>query len=237
MKAGSHNHNKQKGFTLVELLLAVTLMSLLLALAYGGLSAATRSSERGQTILEQSGRLRITHQFIRRQLNLMLPLSYASIDEQNEERLMFEGNATFIQFVGPMPGYLGNGGPQVQLIELVDGEEGLQLQLSHALLQDFEQERLNERDPVVLLRGLQDAQFEFLEVDNDGLPLGWVTDWQTPETLPRAVRLQLGLPEQTQVNWPPLIAAARIDPSAVRATGSTPSSYSEAINRMMQGDR
>ena len=34
----------QTGFTLVELLLAVTLMSILLGLAYGGLRAATRAS-------------------------------------------------------------------------------------------------------------------------------------------------------------------------------------------------
>ena len=33
-----------RGFTLVELLLAMTLMSMLLALAYGGLRASTRAT-------------------------------------------------------------------------------------------------------------------------------------------------------------------------------------------------
>ena len=68
-----------QGFTLVELLLAVTLMATLLALAYSGLRAATAASERGQQMLEQSGRLRITHQFIRRQFNLMLPLAFTGL--------------------------------------------------------------------------------------------------------------------------------------------------------------
>lgn len=236
MKSAAFSKSPQGGFTLVELLLAVTLMSLLLALAYGGLSASTRSSERGQAILEQSSRLRITHQFLRRQLNLMLPLDYAAEQEGNDQRTMFEGSASFIQFVGPMPGYLGNGGPQVQLIELVEGTDGLQLQLSHALLQEFDQARLSERDPVVLLKDLQSAQFEFLEVDEEGLPLGWVTDWQITETLPLAVRLQLEFPESTQVVWPPLIAAARIDSTALGSGEIAPGTYSEAINRTLRGD-
>jgi prepilin-type N-terminal cleavage/methylation domain-containing protein len=50
---------KTKGFTLVELLLAISLMSMLLALAYGGLRASTRATERGQVILEESGRIRM----------------------------------------------------------------------------------------------------------------------------------------------------------------------------------
>ena len=62
------------GFTLVELLLALSLMSMLLALAYGGLRASTRATDKGQAILEDSGRIRMAHQFVRKQLNQMAPL-------------------------------------------------------------------------------------------------------------------------------------------------------------------
>ena len=73
------NTRNAKGFTLVELLLAVTLMSILLALTYTGLRAATRSSERGEQILAAGGELRAAHQFMRRQLNQMLPLPFARL--------------------------------------------------------------------------------------------------------------------------------------------------------------
>jgi prepilin-type N-terminal cleavage/methylation domain-containing protein len=53
------------GFTLVELLLALTLMSMLLALAYGGLRAATRATDRGQNILEDSSRIRMAIRYRR----------------------------------------------------------------------------------------------------------------------------------------------------------------------------
>jgi general secretion pathway protein J len=225
---------RQRGFTLVELLLAITLMSLLLALAYGGLSAATRSSERGQEMLEQTSRLRITHQFIRRQLNLMLPLGFAIEGGENGIRSMFVGGPGSIQFVAPMPGYLGNGGPQVQLLEIQNAADGLRLQFSHELLQGFAPELLQERDPVVLLEGLQTAQFEFLEGNTDGTPLGWVADWPTPEQLPLAVRLQLEMPEGAVVTWPVLTASARLDASAVNAMGAGVSDYSDAIQDMIK---
>ena len=115
---------KSKGFTLVELLLAITLMSMLLALAYGGLRASTRATDRGQVILEESGRVRMAHQFVRKQLNQMVPLVFMESEDLDiqEVRTVFEGTSEGIRFVGPMPGYLGFGGPQVQELLLVPGD-------------------------------------------------------------------------------------------------------------------
>ncbi|MGB5292874.1 MAG: prepilin-type N-terminal cleavage/methylation domain-containing protein, partial [Lysobacterales bacterium] len=147
--------HRSAGFTLVELLLAITLMSILLGLTYTGLSAATRSSQRGELLLAAGGELRSSHQFIRRQLNQMLPLSFAETDDTLPQRIVFEGDARHIKFVAPMPGYLGAGGPQVQLVEVVDGDDGeMHIQFSHALLQGFTEDRLYDREPVVLLTGV-----------------------------------------------------------------------------------
>ncbi|MGD8929548.1 MAG: prepilin-type N-terminal cleavage/methylation domain-containing protein, partial [Lysobacterales bacterium] len=107
-----------RGFTLVEILLALTLLSMLMALAYGGLRAATRAADKGQTVLQDSGRIRMAHQFVHKQLNQMLPLVFAENDDQTE-RTVFVGEPQRIRFVAPMPGYLGFGGPQVQELALV----------------------------------------------------------------------------------------------------------------------
>ena len=58
-QAVSRRPGQSSGFSLVELLLALTLMSMLLALAYGGLRASTRATERGQVILDESTRVRM----------------------------------------------------------------------------------------------------------------------------------------------------------------------------------
>jgi general secretion pathway protein J len=230
--------HRSAGFTLVELLLAITLMSILLGLTYTGLSAATRSSQRGELLLAAGGELRSSHQFIRRQLNQMLPLSFAETDELQPLRIVFEGDARRIKYVAPMPGYLGVGGPQVQLVEIVDGDDGeLLIQFSHALLQGFTEDRLYDRDPVILLTGVSSAGFEFLGRDEQGELTGWVASWDQQEFLPVAVRLDLAFNEELNLQWPDLAAGVRVDEEAIEAGGGQlgAPTYEEAIKDLMKG--
>jgi len=225
------------GFTLVELLLAITLMSILLGLTYSGLREATRSAERGEIILAAGGSVRATHQFVRRQLNQMLPLAFALVDDRNETRIVFLGDARRIQYVAPMPGYLGSGGPQVQLLELVNGDDGSVLQISHALLQGYEESHLQDRDPVILLEGIESAEFEFLGRDEEGQVTQWMPNWEQPDRLPVAVRLNLEFSKGTQVQWPELVAAVRLDESALDAGGGAAkiSVYQQKMRDLIKG--
>jgi general secretion pathway protein J len=228
-------HARAAGFTLVELLLAITLMSIMLGLTYTGLRAATRSTERGEVLLAAGAELRATHQFVRRQLNQMLPLPFAISEDSDETRIVFEGNSAFIRFVAPMPGYLGSGGPQVQLIELVNGYDGgTNIQFSHALLQGFEEDRLFDRDPVVLLEGAESAGFEFLGMDEDGVLTGWTSNWDQPDVLPVAVRLDLDLREDLNLLWPDLVAGVKIDEQATKG-GSGQQTYQQTIRDLIKG--
>lgn len=106
IRQSNNNSQRVTGFTLVELLLAITLMSILLGLTYTGLRAAARSSERGEIMLAAGGEMRASHQFVRRQINQMLPLSFAVTDDSDAIRIVFVGDAKHIQYVAPMPGYL-----------------------------------------------------------------------------------------------------------------------------------
>jgi len=203
------------GFTLVEILLALVLMSMLLALAYGGLRASTRATDKGQAILEESGRIRMAHQFVRKQLNQMAALAFDQ-DEADGTRIVFVGEANRIRFVAPMPGYLGFGGPQVQELALVPGQEGLELVLSHALLQGFEEQNLYQRDPIVLVDKINSAQFSFLGRDEEGELVGWVNLWDKPGVLPLSVSLDIEFNEDVYLKWPLLMASVRVDSTALQ---------------------
>ena len=234
--------HRQKGFTLVELLLAVTLLGLLLAMAYGGLRAASRASTSGQEVLAESSRLRVTHQFLRKQLNLMLPLTFVGVESGGREPVRFEGNADYVMFVGPMPGYLARGGPQVQQLALVEGDGGLELHFAHAPFDGFEPEFLYDREPVVLLTGLQGGEFSFLQADPEADPeegalsASWVGTWEEPAVMPEAVRIDLVFEDDARVHWPPLVASVRLDPSAV-IPGAGGETYSEKIQEMIRSTR
>jgi general secretion pathway protein J len=229
-----------RGFTLVELLLALTLMSMLLALAYGGLRAATRATDRGQTILEDSSRIRMAHQFVRKQLNQASPLVFA-VSEDGEERTVFLGEPDRIRFVAPMPGYLGFGGPQVQDLAIVRGRDSLELVLSHALLQGFEEARLYDLPPIPLLGDIKSATFSFLGRDENGDLAGWTSTWADPSVLPESIGLEIEFVDDVYIQWPLLTAAIRIDPAALTGlvTGAEGGNrnYSSAIQDMINRRR
>jgi len=228
---------KSRGFTLVELLLAISLMSMLMALAYGGLHASTRAADRGRQILEESSRIRMAHQFVRKQLNQMIPLVFLEGDVP-EERTVFEGSSEKIRFVGPMPGYLGFGGPQVQEFAFERSDDGLVLVVSHALLQGFEEANLYERAAIPLIGRIEHAQFQFLGVDEQGELAGWTSVWDQPSVLPLAVSLEIEFDEGTFTRWPLLTASVRVDAQALGDLAGQQGinrSYRAAISDMIQG--
>ena len=215
-------------------------MSILLGLTYSGLRAATRSSQRGEILLAAGGELRASHQFIRRQLNQMLPLTFAETDDTEPLRSVFRGDEKFIQFVAPMPGYLGSGGPQVQLIEVVnDDNGGLIVQFSHALLQGYTEDRLYEREPVILLEGVSSARFEFLGVDENGEFTGWTTSWGMEEVLPVVIRMDLEFSEGLNLRWPDLAAGVKVDEQALQSLGVNlgETRYSRSIQNLIKGKK
>jgi len=224
-----------RGFTLVELLLAITLLSILLALAYGGLHAAIQATDRGQTILEESGRLRMAHQFVHQQLNQAIPLAFNQQKgkaAEGDKAEVFNGTSSSIRFVGPMPGYLGFGGPQVQQLSIVPGEDGLELVLEQAPVQGFEESRLAERAPISLIGHIASAEFSFLGRDEDGELLPWSTDWEKTNTLPLAISLDIEFEKGSYTEWPLLVAAIKIDPSVVDGVDGE-LSYKSAIKQLI----
>lgn len=228
-------HRPAAGFTLVELLLAVTLMSILLGLTYSGLRAASRSTERGEELLAFAGGVRAGHQFVRRQLNQMLPLAFAEMDDLEKTRIVFAGDRENILFVGPMPGYLGTGGPQVQSLQLASGDDGFELQFRHALLQQFEDARLFDRDPVILLEGIESMEFEYMGRDLEGLLTGWTSSWGPTDIIPAAVRLNVVFSEDRNLQWPSLVAGVRVDASAVQGEARRPSVYQQKMRELISG--
>lgn len=186
---------------------------MLLALAYGGLRASTRATDKGQKVLEDSGRIRMAHQFVRKQINQMAPLAFQ--DEELGERTVFVGDSKKIRYVAPMPGYLGFGGPQVQELSIVSGDNGDALVLSHALLQGFEEQNLYVRAPILLIENIKFAEFSFLGRDETGELSGWVNQWTDPALLPESVALDIEFTEDVYIKWPQLTASVRVDASAL----------------------
>ncbi|NBB92999.1 MAG: prepilin-type N-terminal cleavage/methylation domain-containing protein [Gammaproteobacteria bacterium] len=203
---------RHRGFTLIEVLLAVSLVAIIMAMAYGGFRASVRATRSGEAVIEQTNRLRVVQQFVRRQL--MQTRSLVIEQMEDGQAIRFEGDRDFVRFVAPLPGYLSYGGPYVQQLSLERGEDGQELVFYYAMLNGYEDGALEATtDGVVLMEGLEDAEFIFLDVDERGEETFWSDFWEYPERLPLAVGLLADLNSERGLAWPDLIAPVMIDSS------------------------
>jgi general secretion pathway protein J len=197
----------RSGFTLIEVLVALSLLAFGLALTFGALRGATRSSERAGLTAQRDERLRAVQGFMRRQLSMALPIAF-EFDQGSGEATLFRASADKVEFVANMPGYLSRGGPYLQTLSVVHGEHGLQLQFGSQLL-STEGPLKDERAPEILLDGLSEAKFWYRGLDENGRPGSWQTSWSQSSQLPPLVRLSVRF-EDVSKHWPDLVVPLRL---------------------------
>lgn len=208
--AGQGIKARVRGFTLIEVLLAIALLSIIMAMAYGGFRASVRATNSGEYIIEQNNRVRVVQQFARRQLMQARSLIIEEADDGEQQR--FQGEPHFVRFVSPMPGYLSYGGPYVQELVLERGNSGLELVYYYAMLNGYEPGDLRlMSDGHVLMEDVRSGEFIFLDVDPDSSEPFWTDLWEEPERLPLAVGLTMELNSDIDLIWPDLIVPIMVD--------------------------
>lgn len=206
------------GFTLLEVLMAVMLLAVLLGGAYGGLRASANAMRAGEAAIDRTDRLRTAQEFLRRQLNDIVPLAYAHDDKQGLN-VVFEGDAQFMRFVAPMPGYLSHGGPYVQTLELARGKDGLQLLFTDTMLNGYDADKPGGDDkiePVVLLDRIASGRIFYRGLDDQGQLADWSSDWESTEITPLMVRIELTMQPGVQIPWPTLDVPMMLNGGAMR---------------------
>lgn len=207
--------NRARGFTLIEILLALMLLAMLMAGAYAGIRTATRAAHAGQTQIDRTNKLRVTQEFLRRELSQTLALPYEK--ESDGKLTVFAGKPDIITFVGPMPGYLGHGGPYVQQIALERDVGTRKLTFRHMLYNGYTKDghdKVDSVDPVVLLENIDDATFEYRGLDEAGKMSDWEDEWKRANIAPAMVRVKLRFTRGYAQAWPELVIPLMVDPSA-----------------------
>ncbi len=154
------------GFTLLEVLIAMTLLALLMAMAFGSLRGAIGITRSGERTISGTNQARTVQEFLRRQLSHAMAIPFERMEDTGENRV-FEADRNELRFVAPMPGHLANGGPHVQWITIA----GDQLLFDHAQLNGYDPDdpkANNPRDPVLLIKGFSEAWFEYRGLDEAG---------------------------------------------------------------------
>jgi len=110
---------RQQGFTLLEIMIVLSLLGVLLTLVGGALLGANRAVLKAQRYTVSLDEMRAAQQFLRTAISEALPLDVTEDDSQTDG--FFAGGPQRMQFVATLPGVLG-GGIQRFTLQLVGPE-------------------------------------------------------------------------------------------------------------------
>jgi general secretion pathway protein J len=210
--------SRQRGFSLLEVMLAILLLGLLLAGAYSGITSAVRSMRSGEAVIERVDKVRTVQEFLRHQISRILPFPYAQ--QGTTTPIVFEGDGKFMRFVAPMPGYLSRGGAYVQTLTLAQGDDGgMQLVFTSTLLNGFNKDKnkASEDSTVVLLDHIEDGTFRYRGLNQQGELMKWGDGWKDSTTTPLLVGVDLRLADGRRIQWPQMEIPLMMDVGARRS--------------------
>lgn len=211
------------GFTLLELLVAMTVLGVLTGLLASGLSFGTRIWERERNQLDTTSDLQLVQDVLRRILTQALPLS-APAAAGDAQTASFAGSDTSVAFLGPPPAQSLAGGVYAYRLLLQVAADGTRLVLDWRLqppqgskvrtrvtnAPSEEQDQFTGEHEVILLNALGNAEFSFFGASEEGSAATWRKEWRDASKLPQLVRLKIGFRPGDRRTWPDLLVAPRI---------------------------
>lgn len=209
-RSRAHGKRRERGFTLLELLIAITLFGLIMALLFGGLRFSTRVWEAGAKNVGESVEIRVVQAFIRREISQVYavasPVKGAGI------RTAFEGAPKSMTFAALLPAHLGLGG--FYLIGIgADGDGGerrLVITWRPIKLGIEEAPSEGEMGKTVLVERISDVTFSYYGPNEQGLPPHWRDRWEEAEAPPSLVRVGVEFFDDDRRSWPDLVVAPMI---------------------------
>jgi general secretion pathway protein J len=211
---------RQDGFTLLELLVSVSLLVLLMAMLFSGLDVGTRHIGRQSAKLDRASRMVVAQSFLRTQLADARAVTASNLPS---DAITFDGRLDGVDFVSAAPQAVVQGGLQVLSVGIVDprGAGGEQLLVgwrpfaaSGAGASGEAPAESEHRAP--LLDHIQEAAFAYFGAAQSEDTPSWHSTWHDMNYLPSLIRLSVTFADGERM--PDLVVAVR---AASGATGAT----------------
>ena len=195
-----------KGFTLLELLVSMTILSIVAVLILQALRISNQAWEKGESSINHTQRSRITLDTVFKQLSSAYLFTVKDKIE-NKDFLVFEGNSDSIKFVTTRPiGHNSRGGLFFVSYSIdKDLSTGYKTLIAYQrpvfLINDFEgDELMNEGNLITLIPDIEDVKWHYSWEPNDDLQ-EIKPDFNNQEKkLPQEITMTVEFREETQKN-------------------------------------
>jgi len=204
---------KSGGFTLLETVVALTLLAAMLAMLFAGLRMGIRAWEAGSGRGDRADQVLLTWSFVRKELSAAFPWRFK---DPLAVKLAFKGERERLRFVSMRPAEIGGGGLAFVSFEFERARGSasvgrLVMRRAFAAAANVDFSSVEEAERFTLLEGVSEAHFEYFGSENDTATPSWSDRWEFPQRLPSHVRLEVKLGEE---RLPPMLVALRIGEEA-----------------------
>lgn len=201
-----------KGFTLLETVIALTLLAVMLAMLFGGLRAGVRAWDAGSGRGDRADQVLLTAAFVRKELTAAFPWRFK---DPLQVKLAFRGERESVRFVSMRPAELDGGG--LAFVSFVyepgQGAAGGRLVMRREFAAsgatDFS--AVDAAKPFPVLEGVSAARFSYFGAENDAVAPAWSDRWEFDQRTPSHVKIELSLAD---TRLPDLVVALRLGEEA-----------------------
>ena len=191
---GRHRSAKREGgFTLVEIVIAMTLLGAMMLLLYSGLAFALRSWDAGDVNGRRVADWRIAENFLRREVSEVFPLRWK---DPSFVKFAFEGERARLRFVSSRAAGVSIGGLSLVGLELEPGADPRgprDLVMRRAMASDDVNDfgPLGDGQKSTLLNGVDSVEFAYFGAENDFTEPTWTDAWSFTARMPTMVRVRV----------------------------------------------
>jgi general secretion pathway protein J len=205
-----------RGFTLVELLVGLTLFAMISVLLFGGFRFGLRAWESGGERVDVATRVELVQNLLRSELGqarLPRPARRATAQAVPEAPVSgFAGGAQSMTFVAPLPVHGNSGGLYLLALSLrqTGGQKGLWLAWKAYRPEDLGASAFRPEDERALLEGIGNVEFTYYGALDRQRPAEWFDRWIGSRALPQLIRIRVSFPPHDRRRWADFIVAPKL---------------------------
>lgn len=183
----------QRGFTLIELIVALVLLGAMMSLLYSGLTFALRSWDAGDANGRRVADRRIGENFLRREIAETFPMRWK---DPTTLRYAFDGGEHALRFVSSRPAGIAQGGLALVGVAVEEDPKhpGARNLVMRRVLADSDSadfSALDRAEPSILVEDVQSVEFAYFGAENDFTDPRWWPTWPYPARMPDIVRVRM----------------------------------------------
>ena len=195
-----------QGFTLIEVLIAMTLFSMMMMLLFGSLKICADSWEKGESKITDVNELAVVYNFFHQHLSLAQPLWNDFSSET--KTFSFQGKAHSLQFVSAMPASAGRSGLQLFSVDLQSENNNPYINVMLTPFFPLAEGVAWHKEEEILINHVSDFTLAHFGSD-DGINLGrWQDEWLGKNVLPRLVKINITL--DNDIIYPEMIIELKL---------------------------